>query len=101
MTDFTVSKLISYLYTSSDKISFSLNEQNSIIKEVEKGVKKPLLFRRKISDLNSLYVCPNCKRERHVTNNETLYPARCSQCGQRFDWRSFQKAQKTEREKTN
>lgn len=71
---------------------FSLSEKRAIIKEVSKGIKKPLLPLRKIGEYYDRYVCPNCQETAYITNS-TYHPKRCSVCGQKLDWKEFIKAE--------
>ena len=87
MTYFKLKKLENHLITTAPFLSRT--EIENIIKAVSKGIKQPLLEKRKIGKFHTLYVCPNCKNTKYVTRSGSAKPLRCSHCGQRFDWKSF------------
>ena len=96
MCDYTLHKL-KKLFENVEIVGFSISEKNDIIKAVEKGIKRELLFKRKIGKYHSLYVCPNCKKTMYTTGCENDYPFRCSHCGQRLSWKSFRNEENSER----
>lgn len=71
-----------------------LNEKAEIISAVEKEISQPLKFTRKLSSCYSVYICPRCRKTRYITNNIGDYPKRCSNCGQKLDWKQFKKEEK-------
>lgn len=81
------------------QIKFTKTEKRDIINAVEKGVKKPLIFSKRISKLNALYTCPRCKRTKYITNSEKDYPLCCSHCGQQLDWKGFKRDEQVTRNK--
>lgn len=81
------------------QIKFSTTERRDIINAVEKRIKKPLIFSKRISKLNALYTCPICKRTKYITNSEKDYPLCCSHCGQRLDWKGFIRDEQVTRNK--
>ena len=96
MCDYTLHKL-KKLFENGEIVGFSISEKNDIIKAIEKGIKRELLFKRKIGKYLSLFVCPNCKKNIFTTGAENDYPLRCSHCGQRLSWKEFRKTQEYER----
>ena len=87
MTYFKLKKLEDHLKTRAFFLSYA--DIDSIIKAVSKGIKQPLLEKRKIGKFHTLYVCPNCKNTKYVTRTGNAKPLRCSHCGQRFNWKAF------------
>lgn len=98
MTDYTIFKL-QKIYGETENRVFSFAEKRSIIRAVQKRIKKPLIFSKRISKLNALYTCPICKRTKYITNSETDYPLCCSHCGQRLDWKGFKREEQITRNK--
>ena len=87
MTYFKLKKLENHLNLTAPFLSHI--EIENIIKAVSKGIKQPLLEKRKIGKFHTLYVCPNCKNTKYVTRTGNAKPLRCSHCGQRLDWKAF------------
>lgn len=87
MTYFKVKKLENHLIATAPFLSHI--EIENIVKAVSKGIKQPLLEKRKIGKFHTLYVCPNCKNTKYVTRTGIAKPLRCSHCGQRLDWKTF------------
>lgn len=87
MTYSKIKKLESYLRIS--PLFLTKSDIDSIVKAVSKGIKQPLLEKRKIGKFHTLYVCPNCKNTKYVTRTGNAKPLRCSHCGQRLDWKTF------------
>ena len=96
MCDYTIHKLQQVLNETAN-IHLSITEKKDILKAVEKGIKRELLFKRKIGKYHSLFVCPNCKKNIFTTGAENDYPLRCSHCGQRLSWKEFKRTQECER----
>lgn len=91
MSNNTISKMKKFLESN---LNFSTTEKTDIITAMEKGIKKPLIFIRKISTWHKLYACPRCKKTFFITNNIGDYVNRCSNCGQKLDWKQFKKEEK-------
>ena len=89
MTDHTIKKLEKALDEVAFECRLSLTDKKDVIKAVEKGIKKELIFKDKIGKYHSIFVCPNCKKNKWITNVEYEYPLRCSHCGQRLSWKEF------------
>ena len=87
MTYSKIKKLECYLRIS--PLFLTKSDIDSIVKAVSKGIKQPLLEKRKIGKFHTLYVCPNCRNTKYVTRTGNAKPLRCSHCGQRLDWKAF------------